>query len=366
MNSRPLTVRRWSLDEWMNGEAAWTELLCRSSSDRLFLSWEWLTHWWRVFGRRLGCTPNLLAFYRDQKLVGVAPLYRKYVIRGGVAPARSVQLIGLSWRDPAPLISEYLDVVATRGEEQSVRQACFAALLDDVAWTELIVGLTAAGRQWRDVVTLEAYRAGYYVRELDRSVSYQANLGAGFDAYLRSLGQSTRRNLWGLRRRLGLHGEVRFEQVGAEEITSAFTDLNRLHQARWSKPAFAGVRLSFHMSLATRLAPAGELSLSRLRVGGKVVSVLYDIRKGSCQYNIKMGFDPTFNRGVSLGLIHLGYAMEAAAADNLILYDFLVGPGQSTDYKQHLSQSRRYLSSLQIVRGRLLPRLYRWHDRAPY
>jgi CelD/BcsL family acetyltransferase involved in cellulose biosynthesis len=92
--------------------------------------------------------------------------------------------------------------------------------------------------------------------------------------------------------------------------------------------------------------------------------VLYDIRKGTRQYNIKMGFDPAFSSRVSLGLIHLGYAMEAAAERGVTMYDFLAGPGQTSDYKRHLSQARRALSCVQMLRGRVLPALYRWRDRA--
>ena len=65
-----------------------------------------------------------------------------------------------------------------------------------------------------------------------------------------------------------------------------------------------------------------------------MVSVLYDVRKGARQYNIKMGFDPNFSSQVSLGLIHLGYAMERAAERGVASYDFLAGPGRTSDFKR--------------------------------
>ena len=202
-----------------------------------------------------------------------------------------------------------------------------------------------------------------YVRDIDPSVSYQADLSGGFSGYLRRLGQSTRRSVFNLRRRLALQGEVSFELLSAEEIDSGFNDLNRLHRLRWKQPAVAGAGLEFHGRLARRLVTRGELALSRLRVGGRVVSVLYDIRKGARQYNISMGFDPSFGAKVSLGLLHLGYAMEAAAERQVSTYDFLAGTGQRSDYKRHLSQASRRLGCLQVLRGYLLPTLYRWHDR---
>jgi CelD/BcsL family acetyltransferase involved in cellulose biosynthesis len=286
------------------------------------------------------------------------------VVRHGLLPTSSVQLIGLSWRDPAPLISEYLDVVATVDEADAVRRACVRAMHGEEAWTEWVIGFTAAGAQWRDAFARLELGQHQYVRDVDPSISYQADLSRGFSGYLRSLGQSTRRSLWNLRRRLALQGTVSFELLSPEEIDGGFNDLNRLHQLRWQQPAVAGANLEFHSRLSRRLAGRGELALSRLRVGGQVVSVLYDIRKGARQYNISMGFDPTFGRRkLSLGLLHLGYAMEAAAERQVSTYDFLAGSGLRSDYKRHLSQGSRRLSCVQVLRGHLLPSLYRWHDR---
>jgi CelD/BcsL family acetyltransferase involved in cellulose biosynthesis len=361
-----LTLRRWSVADWLASEEAWGRLLARSNSDALFLSWDWLTLWWHCFAGALSAVPEILAFYRGGDLVGIAPLYRRRVVRSRLFPATSVQLIGVSWRDPGPLMSEYLDIVATTEETDTVRRTCARVLLGERAWTEWVIGFTAAGRQWCDAFGDSELGQRRYVRDLDPLVSYQADLSRGFEPYLRSLGQSTRRSMWNLRHRLAKQGNVSLELLSPEEIEGGFTDLNRLHQLRWQQPAFTGRGLEFHTRLARRLASRGELALSRLRVGDQVVSVLYDIRKGARQYNISMGFDPSFGARFSLGLIHLGYAMEAAAERRVSIYDFLAGPGQHSDYKAHLSQTQRTLSCVQVLRGYLLPSLYRWHDRVHY
>jgi CelD/BcsL family acetyltransferase involved in cellulose biosynthesis len=357
-----LTLRRWSVADWLGSEETWGRLLAASDADALFLSWDWLTLWWHCFAHALSAVPEILAFYRGEELVGVAPLYRRRVVRS-VLPATSVQLIGVSWRDPGSLISEYLDIVASAAETDTVRRACARALLEERGWSEWVIGFTAAGRQWWDAFAGLELGERRYMRDLDPLVSYQADLSCGFGGYLRSLGQSTRRSVWNLRHRLARLGRVCFERLSPAEIDSGFSDLNRLHQLRWQRPAFAGTGLEFHAALARRLARRGELEMSRLSVDGETVSVLYDIRKGAHQYNISMGFDPSLGGKLSLGLLHLGYAMEAAAEARANIYDFLAGSGQRSDYKRHLSQARRNLSSVQVLRGYLLPSLYRWHDR---
>ena len=89
-----LTLRRWTVEEWLRNEIAWNSLLARSSADALFLSWEWLTRWWQCYGATLGRRPDILAFYHGDNLVGLVPLYRRLVMRGGLVLARSVQEIG--------------------------------------------------------------------------------------------------------------------------------------------------------------------------------------------------------------------------------------------------------------------------------
>jgi hypothetical protein len=338
--------------------------MARSEADPLFLSWHWLTHWWQYYGELLNLVPQILAVYRGTDLIGLAPMYERHVVRAGVIRAVSVQMMGLCWRDPVPLISEYLDVIAAPADLDAVREECVRALLEQPVWSELVIGFTATAGAWRDSFSRQATSANRYARELEPSVSYHADLGKGFSAYLKELGQSTRRSVWNLRRRLAEeHGEVRLESLGPEEIDSGFDDLNRLHQLRWNRPAFSQERLQFHKTFAAQLAAAGELAFTRLRVADNVVSVLYDIHKGTRQYNMKMGFHPTFTSRLSLGLVHFGYAMEAAAERGVQLYDFLAGPGQFFDFKRNLGQIQRPLSCVQMLRGGVLPLVYRLRDR---
>jgi hypothetical protein len=312
----------------------------------------------------LGLKPEIQLFYRADALVGIVPLYRRQVTRGGIVRAHSVQMMGHAWRDSGPLISEYLDVIAPPEDRREVRDACLTALFRQSGWDELVVGLSDAAQQWCESFTRLAGSRTHYVRQVDHLVSYHANLADGFSAYLKGLGQSTRRSVWNLRRRLvDEHGETRLEFITPDEIDDAFQDLNRLHELRWSRPAFQAERLDFHKSLAADLAARGELAFTRLRVAGKVVSVLYDIRKSARQYNMKMGFDPGVTSRLSLGLVHFGYAMEAASERGVRLYDFLAGPGQNFDFKQNLGQIRRELSSVQMLRGWALPTLYRVRER---
>src|SRR5215469_8813485 len=125
-----LTARKWSIADWLGNEATWSSLLARSNADALFLSWDWLTLWWQCFAGTLSAVPEILAFYSGSDLIGIVPLYRRRVVRSGLLPTTSVQLIGMSWRDAGAPISEYLDVIAIAAETDRVRSACARILLN--------------------------------------------------------------------------------------------------------------------------------------------------------------------------------------------------------------------------------------------
>jgi len=361
LTPRSLEVREWTVPEWQAGEAQWNALLANSGLDPLFLSWQWMHTWWRFFAPVSANCACILAAYRGTELVGIAPLYRLRARRSSM-PVRSLQFIGISWRDPEGMISEYLDFITTPAEREQVRTEFLRYLVAQGGWSELVVSFTSAESQWIRAFTENRETQTCYWRVVERATSYQADLRLGFPWYLANLGQSTRRSLWNLRRRVGAPDSVRLEQVTGAAIDEAFADLNRLHVLRWGLVAFSGNRLRFHLALARELVQRGELRMTRLRVGEQVVSVLYDIAKGARQYNIKMAFDPAAERGFSLGLIHFGFALEAAAERGVLLYDFLAGRGQRTDYKSHLGQLRDELATVQLLKGPFLQRLYRWYD----
>lgn len=161
----PLTVRRWSMTQWREHAHAWEALTARAATDPLFLSWEWLSSWWNVFGDTLGAAPEVVAFYRASELVGLAPLYRQRVLRNGFLPAQSLQVMGLAWRDPEPLISEYLDVIGAQQDLTALREACVRHLLADPDWSEFVIGFSAVGAQWREAFERCAGSERHYVRE---------------------------------------------------------------------------------------------------------------------------------------------------------------------------------------------------------
>lgn len=351
----------WGESEWLASRDAYEDLLARSDADRLFLSWDWLTLWWQTLPRRGGEALRVHVAYEGSALVGALVTVTGPAVRRGFR-VTSVQLAGGRFRERRGAFSEYLDIVAVPSAKAAVRSACIRSAIGENAASEFVVGVTREPDAWCEALRLTVSPLRSYARIADAMTSYQANLSSGFAAYLLSLSGSARRSLFNLRKKLESKGPVQYLEVPPENCRDCLNQLNELHQLRWNEPALQGETLQFHRSLIEKWAGKGRIKMSQLLLGERVISLLYDIRVDAIQYNIQMGFDPGVDRSLSIGLLHLGYSMERAAAEGVAMYDFLAGTGRSTDYKRRIASGHCRVATVQFLRDPVLAATYRLYD----
>lgn len=72
---------------------AWSELLARSGSNSLTLSWEWLSSWWRVF--QAARSLRIALVWDGNRLIGAAPLLLREQLSwaSGIVPTRRMELL---------------------------------------------------------------------------------------------------------------------------------------------------------------------------------------------------------------------------------------------------------------------------------
>jgi hypothetical protein len=356
-----LILQQWSEHDWYAHRTAWDEVLAGSGTDPVFGSWEWQTGWWQHFGRPAGWEFLLLAFECEGSIVGFLPAYSAWTRRRGLA-LRSVQLLGHHFRDENVLISEYLDVVALPDHALEIARLGLDHLLEKTRCDEFVACCSLSTGSMRRALLERGRIHGAYCRETDTASAYTIDLSKGFVDYLETIGGSMRRSLYLTRRKLEDLGAVRFDHAPIEEINETLDTLNRLHATRWGQPVFSGQRLAFHREFARAMATKRQLVLSRLWLENRIVSVLYDVVAGTRQYNLQMGFDQHVGRSMSLGLLHIGYALEDAVTRQVAKYDLLAGPGKRTQYKAKLAQEQHILSNTQLLNARWLAALYRFYD----
>ena len=355
-----LQLRLWSEQEFASSQAAWQELLARSGADPLFMSWNWQWCWWEHHAAPLGAELRLLAGYApDGQLVGLAPLQLRRADHRWPLRSTRVEILGCAWRQRTNVFSEYLDLPVDRRFEAPFLRAVAEHLLADPRWNELVLGNTR-----RDSLAMRMIREHFagrcYLREADHLVAHAIDLPGSFEEYLRSLRSATRRKVVHQRRRLS---KPRLEFAQPSSLSEYFTLLDAFHHRRWGVRHYTGVRGLFHMKLAQVLVEQGSLRMSLLSNDGQPLSVMYNVRIAGREYNVQSGFDDRLISGISPGYLHFGYCIERACEEGVQGFDFLAGPGQRREYKRDFATKPTQMTTVQVIRSRLLAWLYRQYDR---
>ena len=304
----------------------WNRLLAESEADGIFLSWEWLVSWWEAYGQ--GKRPLILVFRRDERTVGIAPLYRRDDPFLGPIKLRRLQFIGDGSSD-----SDYLDLIAVRGEEGEVAAALFDYLKaegepwDVLALSEVPEGSTSLAR-----VRQEARRRGLFVVETRAPCTF-APLPSDWDAYLAGLKPRMRTKVRSLLKKIIADPRLRFEILDdASRIDSWLEHLYRLHEARWKLEGQSGVfgrpgKRDFYERLTRRLLDAGLLRFYGLLQDGAPVSLQYCFAWRNQVLLLQEGFDPSL-ADEGAGNMLRARVFQDCVEKRVAVYDFLGGTNQ--------------------------------------
>ncbi|WP_148862569.1 GNAT family N-acetyltransferase [Marinobacter fonticola] len=327
----------------------------------LFQTHAWQSAWWETWGV-------------DNDFTKVSPwsegrcgLYLSSYRVKGIIPLRSLEFVGSSYRNVRSVRTEY-NTLCSELKTDAENFAAFTDLLKQTRWSEAVFNDLIVGSQDIDFLYALARSERWLVRETASDTAWSVDTNGDFGEYLRSLGSNTRLRIYNRRRVLESLGSVDHENLwlkGDEGVRRFFDELNQFHCRRWGKPVFREKALQFHRRFLERVTEEGGLpQLLLLYCDDAVISVLYNVVYKGRVYNIQSGFEEAFHKKLSLGFLHLGYAIEFAFEDPQVrVFDMLAGRGKNNNYKKHLATSRQDLLSLMVVRSRVLNALYRVKDR---
>lgn len=320
----------------------WSELLEASSSDCIFLTWEWLYTWWKHLAgdRQL----SIVVVRSGGRMVALAP----FCLR----PARLLS------RRPLPVMeflgtgcvgSDYLDFIIRRGHEVEARRAfaaCLAKQQQVLDWTQLREGSCAAAG-----VAADLEERGWTASETLSNICPLIPLaGMSWEAYLATLGAEHRYNFNRKWKHLNRDYRVRFLRADTEEECRESVDLvMELHNSRWrdrggSNAFDTPMLVGFHHEVTRLALKRGWLRLYVLRLNGRPAAGLYGFLYGRTFYFYQSGFDATYHKQ-SVGLISMGLSIKNAIEEGAKEYDLLHG---GEDYKSHWSRESRRLSRLEL------------------
>jgi len=328
----------------------WRQLFTRTESAP-FLSWEWLSTWYKWFGA--GRTPFVLKATRENKLIGLLPLCleEKKVL--------GMRLKRLAFTGEQDGGADYLDLIARPEDRREVLAAIFDFLqnedcFDVICLENLASDSTTAGflQNFDERETKQPMRYA----SLKTAICPQIDLSAGWETVLR---QSKRAANFKRRlKQLEKMPDFEFRSVTSpDETGEAFERFYQLHEKRWAKSGGSELSghprlVSFQRDLIRTLAAANLLRFDELWAEGECRAAVYGLDDGRAFYYYNSGYDLEWAKR-SVGLVLIGLSVKNAVERGNSVYDFLRGDeGYKFDWANDKSElvtarlSRNSISAL--------------------
>lgn len=341
-----------NVNEFYSLKEQWENLLSQSQANKLFLSWQWQYSWWSTWGDELGLKLLILQAYDGSELVGLAPLYLEDINIKGIYTLKRMQFIGNAWGKVATVRTEYLEFIASASRDEAVCEAFIQYISELKEWDEFVLcDVPKVSSTLKFIKQLKKkYRC--YLPEPITEFGVKIDTSGDFKEYLSLIGRNIRLKLYNRRKYLQGLKDVEIKVACDHEVDEYLSILNDFHTQRWGKPCFREPALDFHSALIKSLNKRQAYELSCIYIDSKPVSLLYDLSAGDVSYNIQAGYIENYDKKLSLGTMHLGYAIEQAFNDKAITaFDMLIGAGKNEFYKNRYKGEVIEFETLRIVRN---------------
>ncbi len=319
----------------------WNELLTRSDTDTIFLTWQWQQLWWdRLAG---DAQLAVLTVREDGDLVGLAPLY----VHRSEEGLRTLRLVG------GVDVSDYLDIIASRDKQQLVFSALWRFLSGEHGnrWDVLdLHNVPASSPSLTLLPDMARSTPGFRVSIEVEDVCPVISLPSTWEQYLSLLDRKQRHEVRRKIRKANTEAEINWYYAhNGASLEAEVDEFVRLHQRSSDRKLdFMDDRMqAFFQGVARAASEEGWLKLAFLVVNkAKVASVFcFDYGDAILVYN--SGYDPDLYSSLSTGIVLLAYCIEDAIAVGRTTFDFLRG---EEEYKYRFGGTRTEIHHLRISR----------------
>jgi len=317
-------------------QASWNVLTEGLLDCSYFLSWEWISTWWRFMHDDHDLW-LLTARSREGRLVGIAPLMCSRHKIGPLA-FRRLSFIGGGIARPA-----HLDIVA-RPEEKEILSAAFIRYLDAHHQDWDLLELEGLQENSPLISCLSAAAGRCLLREPTRSCF--VSLPASWEVFQKEfMSSKLRKTIRYYERRLqkAFPGKIAFERVtSVEDLLPALKFLvensRRLFRERGMESCFENRRfLEFYENLVSSALQRGSLRFYQLRVDDEIVAVQQCFEFKDIFYGYQTAFDSD-KREYSPGQQLLAFLFQQSIGENAREVDMMHG---DTDYKSSWASGLR-------------------------
>jgi len=347
-------------DAFRRLEPIWNPLLARSDADAIFLTFEWLTTWWKCFGAEADLL--VLVVRAGDEPVALAPLMRNRRTRqvSFLANAQSMRANFLLTSDPEASLRAIFAYLAGSGLD--AEEMVFNYIPED----------SVAARSSPAACRVNGLRPGY----LPSLISpYTTLTGRSWDDYVKTLDSKFRKNLRHYERRFYEHESGRAVIYrSTNDLAQALTACREVALASWqhreqgTSIASTPELWAFYSGFAQVAAERGWLRIGVLWAGARPVGFEYSPAYRGTTYDLKPGYDPDFHH-CAPGHVLTAFMIRTAISEGCAEFDMV---GMNKYHKMKWATGERRHTCLCVagrgvraafthwVQFEAKPRLRRW------
>lgn len=323
----------------------WDELLLKSNSNTIFLTWEWLYSWWINF-KKPNWKLHILLFKTNDTLWGIAPFYVSTIKTLKTLDVRKLYLVGYGSYD-----SEYLDLIYESGTEKVFFAELFNYLKRNKSlWDTLELNEVPENSTSHPLISQYVQQYKYPVTIKKHDCAY-VQLPDNWDNFLSSMHYNFRKKLRHFIKRLENGHQVEFTQCPTKEnLAGELESLFELHQKHWESEdhegSFANTqRRKFYHDMANYFMEKNWLRLYTLKVDGQFTAHQYCFEYNDRMFSLQDGYDPDWG-DKRVARILRGYVFRDLISRGVKEYDFL---GGLSEYKKNWLAVGKYSVNTLII-----------------
>jgi Acetyltransferase (GNAT) domain len=324
-------------------EQIWQDLQVHG---HLFNSLAWCKAWWQTWATDEKLQLDVIVIKKHDTAVALCPLYflrERKIFQFG----RHYQFIGNIYPSDITILSEYSDLLVKPEFKEALKLAA------PRIFKHLNFSKITCAYSYKGAFFLSCVSANNHVERITHPDGASVDTTGSFQDFLSGLGKNTRLKLFNRRSYCEKNYSLKvLHPTDEHEVQRYFEALNTFHLSRWKKPCFNANSLGFHKQVCRHFSDMDQLKFSALMLNNQLASVLYSIQNNGVEYNIQAGYFEHLDKKLSLGTLHIGFALESAFNDKKIKrFDLLMGAGKNLDYKARIATQRTQFETLIIYKN---------------
>ena len=347
------------LEDFEEMKDSWNILLEKSQvKSNIFLTWEWLSTWWKHFGK--GRKLLILLVEDEQKILAVAPLMLSEYKLPLIGKTQEVEFIGTPE-------SDYQDFIMIDKEEECLK-LILAYLKNNIPhwnWIELKeVKETTGTRNNFRYLTPESL-GGLKIEERICNICPYITLPNSFETLMNSLKTNMKHDLNRKMRKINQKYDVKLKKYDEAGFTvdAGMRTFVSLHQKKWASEGFPGNFgedrrdfLNFHLDIAQSFASKEWLGLYFLMANNETIAAEYTFKYNRRMLCYLKGFDPAYSE-YSTGNLLTMFLLRECIIEGFNEYDMMRG-GEAFKTRWTDKCVRNY--EVRFVRKDFSSRFYNW------